>query len=130
MSVLQAKAGIPKEIQDNMTEASKALSKGRNTLRGCSKRAMPEGLATVDEIEKIGLLSSHPLHKSTKVRALTLHSALPCVSCRYPCWQSTPQKGCSERALLEGLFTGSNRTLAAAPNFESVAATCRRRQSI
>ena len=124
MSVLQAKAGITKEIQDNMTEASKALSKGRK------KRVMPEGLATVDEIEKIGLLSSHPLHKSTKVRALTLHSALPCVSCRYPCWQSTPQKGCSERALLEGLFTGSNRTLAAAPNSESVAATCRRRQSI
>ena len=87
MSVLQAKAGITKEIQDNMTEASKVLSKGRK------KRVMPEGLATMDEIESFGLLSSHPLHKSTKVRALTLHSALPCVSCRYPCWHSTPQKG-------------------------------------
>ena len=44
-----------------MTEHSKVLSKGRK------KRVMPEGLATVDEIEKLGLLSSHPLHKSTKV---------------------------------------------------------------
>ena len=58
---IQAKAGITKEIGEHMTEHSKVLSKGRK------KRVMPEGLATVDEIEKLGLLSSHPLHKSTKV---------------------------------------------------------------
>lgn len=58
---VQAKAGITKEIGEHMTEHSKVLSKGRK------KRVMPEGLATVDEIEKLGLLSSHPLHKSTKV---------------------------------------------------------------
>ena len=44
-----------------MMEQSKVLSKGRK------KRVMPEGLASVDDIEKFGLLSSHPLHKSTKV---------------------------------------------------------------
>ena len=73
MNVLQAKAGITKEIQDHMTEHSKVLSKGRK------KRVMPEGLAIVDDIEKFGLLSSHPLHKSTKVSALTLHSTLSCI---------------------------------------------------
>ena len=75
-NVLQAKAGITKEIQDHMTEHSKVLSKGRK------KRVMPEGLATVDELETFGLLSSHPLHKSTKVSALMLHSALSCISRR------------------------------------------------
>ena len=74
--MLQAKAGITKEIQDHMTEHSKVLSKGRK------KRVMPEGLATVDELEKFGLLSSHPLHKSTKVSALTLRSALSCIISR------------------------------------------------
>ncbi len=59
----QAKAGITREVGEHMTEHSKVLSKGRK------KRVMPEGLATVDEIEKLGLLSSHPLHKSTKVGA-------------------------------------------------------------
>ncbi len=44
-----------------MTEQSKVLSKGRK------KRVMPEGLASVDDVKNFGLLSSHPLHKSTKV---------------------------------------------------------------
>lgn len=48
-----------------MTEQSKVLSKGRK------KRVMPEGLASVDDVEKFGLLSSHPLHKSTKVSSCT-----------------------------------------------------------
>ena len=120
MSVLQAKAGITKEIQDNMTEASKALSKGRK------KRVMPEGLASVDDIEKFGLLSSHPLHKSIKVRVLPLHSAIQCISGRL-CWHSITQKGCSKIALPEGPVTGCNRTLAAAPTSGSVTTTCRRR---
>ena len=61
LSASQAKAGISKEIVEHMTEQSKVLSKGRK------KRVMPEGLASVDDVEKFGLLSSHPLHKSTKV---------------------------------------------------------------
>ena len=98
MTVPQAKAGITKDIQDHMTEASKVLSKGRK------KRVMPEGLATVDDIEKFGLLSSHPLHKSTKVRVLTLHSALPCISGRY----MLAQESRSKRALPQGLVTGGH----------------------
>ncbi len=58
---MQARAGITKEIGEHMTEQSKVLSKGRK------KRVMPEGLASVDDIKNFGLLSSHPLHKSTKV---------------------------------------------------------------
>lgn len=67
----QAKAGITKEIVDQMMEQSKVLSKGRK------KRVMPEGLASVDDIEKFGLLSSHPLHKSTKVSS-PLHIGVLC----------------------------------------------------
>jgi hypothetical protein len=67
---IQAKAGITKEVGEHMTEHSKVLSKGRK------KRVMPEGLATVDEIEKLGLLSSHPLHKSTKVG---FSGSVPCL---------------------------------------------------
>ena len=69
--ISQAKAGITKEIVDQMMEQSKVLSKGRK------KRVMPEGLASVDDIEKFGLLSSHPLHKSTKVSS-PFHTGVDC----------------------------------------------------
>ena len=59
----QAKAGITKEIEEHMSEASKELSKSRK------KRVMPEGLAAPEDIEGFAQLSSHPLHKTTKVRA-------------------------------------------------------------
>ena len=47
-----------------MSEASKELSKSRK------KRVMPEGLAAPEDVEGFAQLSSHPLHKTTKVRAL------------------------------------------------------------
>lgn len=49
-----------------MLEHSKALSKGRK------KRIMPASLATPQDIEAFSLISSHPLHKSTKVRCIHL----------------------------------------------------------
>ncbi|CAL5224503.1 g7199 [Coccomyxa viridis] len=65
----RAKAGITKEIGEHMTEQSKVLSKGRK------KRVMPEGLASVDDVKNFGLLSSHPLHKSTKGGILSIDAA-------------------------------------------------------
>jgi hypothetical protein len=53
-----------------MEAKSKELSKGRK------KRVMPAGLATPEEIRGLALLSSHPLHKSTKVRRC---SCTPCI---------------------------------------------------
>ena len=70
-----------------MTEQSKVLSKGRK------KRVMPEGLASVDDVEKFGLLSSHPLHKSTKVGSCARAACLP-----------SPQKA-------DGRTAGLHRTL-------------------
>ena len=61
VSFLQAKAGITKEILEHMERHSKELSKGRK------KRVMPAGLASPQEMETLSLISSHPLHKSTKV---------------------------------------------------------------
>jgi hypothetical protein len=54
-----------------MERHSKELSKGRK------KRIMPAGLATPQEIEGLSLLSSHPLHKSTKVRSPPLPGQPP-----------------------------------------------------
>ena len=45
-----------------MTEHSTVLSKGRK------KRAIPATLATPEEIGGFGLLGTHPLHKTSKVR--------------------------------------------------------------
>ncbi len=62
--MVQAKAGITEDVSNHMLEYSKELSKARK------KRVMPAGLATSQEIEAFSLLSSHPLHKSTKVACL------------------------------------------------------------
>jgi len=44
-----------------LTTTSAELSKGRR------KRPMPAGLASAGTIEQFGLLSSHPLHKTSEV---------------------------------------------------------------
>lgn len=70
--MVQAKAGITEDVSSHMLEHSKELSKARK------KRVMPAGLATAQEIEAFSLLSSHPLHKSTKVACLFWqHSLTP-----------------------------------------------------
>ena len=61
MSCLQAKAGITDDIIEVLTTTSAELSKGRR------KRPMPAGLASAGTIEQFGLLSSHPLHKTSEV---------------------------------------------------------------
>ena len=78
VSVVQAKAGITEDVSNHMLEHSKELSKARK------KRVMPAGLATAQEIEAFSLLSSHPLHKSTKVPCLP--RSLPPLVC-WPCMQ-------------------------------------------
>ncbi|BDA49495.1 Pre-mRNA-processing factor 19 [Coccomyxa sp. Obi] len=65
----RAKAGITEEVSNHMLEHSKELSKARK------KRVMPAGLATAQEIEAFSLLSSHPLHKSTKGGILSIDVA-------------------------------------------------------
>ena len=52
-----------------MTEHSTVLSKGRK------KRAMSATLATPEEIGGFGLLGTHPLHKTSKVRCAGPHVA-------------------------------------------------------
>ena len=61
MCCLQAKAGITDDIIEVLTTTSAELSKGRR------KRPMPAGLASAGTIEQYGLLSSHPLHKTSEV---------------------------------------------------------------
>ncbi|EIE19108.1 spliceosome component, nuclear pre-mRNA splicing factor [Coccomyxa subellipsoidea C-169] len=63
------RAGIPAEVSSEMLEHSKALSKGRK------KRIMPASLATPQDIEAFSLISSHPLHKSTKGGILSIDVA-------------------------------------------------------
>lgn len=52
--------GITEEIIQDLTEVNAALSKGRR------KRAVPESLATVEQLAAFTLLSSAPLHKTTQ----------------------------------------------------------------
>ncbi len=61
VACLQAKAGITEDIIEVLTNTSAELSKGRR------KRPMPAGLASPASIEQYGLLSSHPLHKTSEV---------------------------------------------------------------
>lgn len=56
----RAKAGITDDIIEVLTTTSAELSKGRR------KRPMPAGLASAGTIEQYGLLSSHPLHKTSE----------------------------------------------------------------
>lgn len=56
----RAKAGITDDIIEVLTSTSAELSKGRR------KRPMPAGLASPSSIEQYGLLSSHPLHKTSE----------------------------------------------------------------
>ena len=58
---LQAKAGITDDIIEVLTNTAAELSKGRR------KRPMPEGLVTPEAVGQFGLLSSHPLHKTSEV---------------------------------------------------------------
>lgn len=67
MSCLQAKAGITDDIIEVLTTTSAELSKGRR------KRPMPAGLASAGTIEQYGLLSSHPLHKTSEVSFSFFH---------------------------------------------------------
>lgn len=64
----QVKAGIPTDVGEHMAEHSKDLSKQRK------KRVMPTGLASAQDIEAFSLISSHPLHKTTKVGYVSLLS--------------------------------------------------------
>lgn len=60
-----------------MERHSKELSKGRK------KRVMPAGLASAQEIETLSLISSHPLHKSTKVWLAHVDGSLMCAEWVY-----------------------------------------------
>lgn len=60
---VQAKAGITDDIIEVLTNTSADLSKGRR------KRPMPAGLATPESIGTYGLLSSHPIHKTSEASA-------------------------------------------------------------
>ena len=73
---LQAKAGITPEIAEHMAQHSKELSKGRK------KRTMPAGLASREELENLTLISSHPLHKSTKARIHSPPSEITWKGCK------------------------------------------------
>lgn len=60
----RAKSGITSDAEALLTQTSAKLSKGRK------KRAIPEGTAAEGDIEAMSLTSSHPLHKTSKVRTL------------------------------------------------------------
>jgi len=56
----RAKGGITEDVIAQMLATSATLSKGRK------KRPAPPGLATPEEVEKMELKGTHPLHKTTK----------------------------------------------------------------
>lgn len=85
---LQAKAGITDDIIEVLTATSADLSKGRR------KRPMPPGLAAPGSFDHYKMLSSHPLHKTSEVRALKLSWDLQCsddfAKSRFPLAAASP----------------------------------------
>ena len=61
---LQVKTdGIPEPIVEELIAQSKELQAGRK-----QKTYVSETLATAEEVQRMALTSSHPLHKTTQVR--------------------------------------------------------------
>ena len=71
----QKKAALPEEVLEELTSVNAQLSQGRK------KRAIPEGLATTDDLASASVLGSHPLHQTTAggIVSLDLNPELPSV---------------------------------------------------
>ena len=72
--VVQAKAGITQDIIDALSQNNATLSKMRR------KRVIPETQASVEEISRLDLAGSFPIHKTTQVNnSVCTHTSVPVI---------------------------------------------------
>ena len=71
----QKKAALPEEVLEELTSVNAQLSQGRK------KRAIPEGLASTEDLASASVLGSHPLHQTTAggIVSLDLNPEFPSV---------------------------------------------------